>query len=54
MYIIIITEYLSNSDDAGHSETVPVDREVLVNINCPIKMILNYIRKIACIGTACK
>ncbi|XP_018372511.1 PREDICTED: uncharacterized protein LOC108767258 [Trachymyrmex cornetzi] len=40
-------EYLSNDDDAGHLEVTAVDREVLVNINCPIRMILNYIRKVA-------
>ncbi|XP_011694568.1 PREDICTED: uncharacterized protein LOC105453960 isoform X2 [Wasmannia auropunctata] len=39
-------EYLSNGDEAERSEATSVDREVLVNINCPIKMILNYIRKV--------
>ncbi|XP_018356729.1 PREDICTED: uncharacterized protein CXorf65 homolog [Trachymyrmex septentrionalis] len=38
-------EYLSNSDDTGLLETV--NREILVNINCSIKMIINYIRKVA-------
>lgn len=52
--IIIITEYLSNGDNAKDLEATSVDREVLVNTNCPIKMILNYIRKVAHVNGTCK
>jgi len=43
---------LSNGDDA--LEATSVDREMLVNVNCPIKMILNYIRKVARVIGTCK
>ncbi|XP_036138711.1 uncharacterized protein CXorf65 homolog [Monomorium pharaonis] len=40
-------EYLSNGDSVEYSEAMSVDKEILVNINCPIRMVLHYIRKIA-------
>ncbi|XP_072744517.1 uncharacterized protein [Anoplolepis gracilipes] len=43
----------SNSDEVGQSNT-SAEREMLVNINCSIKMILNYIRKVARMNSTCE
>lgn len=48
MIIIIIESPLKND---GNSQS---EAEMLVNINCPIRMILDYIRKIACLDNTCK
>lgn len=47
-----IAECLSRNENIGHSETI--EREMLVNVNCPIRMILDYIRKVAHINNTCK
>lgn len=46
LYVIIV-ECLSKDDDVEYSEATYVEREMLVNINCPIRMMLDYIRKVA-------
>lgn len=49
---IVIIEYLSNNDEVEQSNT-SAEKEMLVNVNCPIKMILNYIRKVARMNSTC-
>ncbi|KAI4491278.1 hypothetical protein M0802_010211 [Mischocyttarus mexicanus] len=48
-------EYASKSnDDDKDVDAVPIDKEILVNIDCPIGLILDYVRQIVRLDKACK
>ncbi|EFN86710.1 hypothetical protein EAI_12266 [Harpegnathos saltator] len=42
-----IAEGPAGGDDIEASEAAAAEKEMLVNVNCPIRIVLNYIREVA-------
>ncbi|KAL2751227.1 hypothetical protein V1477_000385 [Vespula maculifrons] len=48
-------EHVSKSnDDDNDVERISIDKEVLVNIDCPVGLILDYVREVARLDKTCK
>lgn len=45
--------FKSNDDDDKDVETVSTDKELLVNVDCPIELILDYVRQVVRLDKAC-